>query len=101
VSVGQLLLGVDVGTYSSKGVLAEPGGTVSTSCAVEHEVDMPHPGWAVQDADTLQLSDRFAGGLADLALLSCLGWSDEVAGEVNRDGVKATGLHAGTPAAVV
>lgn len=49
----QLLLGVDIGTYSSKGVLTELDGTILASVTTEHGVSFPHPGWAEQDADRI------------------------------------------------
>jgi len=55
--MGQLLLGVDVGTYSSKGVLVEPDGTVLRTHVVDHEMAIPHPGWAEQDADAVWWGD--------------------------------------------
>jgi len=46
------LLGVDIGTYSSKGVLVEAGtGEVIAEHAIEHGIEMPKPGWAEHDAD--------------------------------------------------
>ena len=45
------LLGIDVGTYSAKGVLVHRDGTVKASHTVEYTVDFPRPGWAEQDAD--------------------------------------------------
>jgi hypothetical protein len=47
--MSKLLLGIDVGTYSSKGVLVETNGTVVKTAVVEHEMSIPHPGWAEQD----------------------------------------------------
>jgi xylulokinase len=44
--MSRLLLGIDVGTYSSKGVLVEPDGTVLRSHVVEHDMNSPQPGWA-------------------------------------------------------
>lgn len=55
--MGQLLLGVDIGTYSSKGVLVDPDGTLLKSCIVEHSMDTHQPGWAEQDAETVWWSD--------------------------------------------
>jgi len=55
--MSQLLLGMDVGTYSSKGVLVEPDGTVLKSQVVDHEMAIPHPGWAEQDADAVWWGD--------------------------------------------
>lgn len=53
----QLLLGIDVGTYSSKGVLVEPDGTVLATHVVEHGLEIPHPGWAEQDAEAVWWHD--------------------------------------------
>lgn len=44
--MSNLLLGIDVGTFSSKGVLANPDGTVLKTHVAEHFMDIPHPGWA-------------------------------------------------------
>ena len=45
------LLGVDVGTQSSKGALVTVDGRVVAHHAVEHGVSRPFPGWAEHDAD--------------------------------------------------
>jgi xylulokinase len=50
---GNLLLGIDIGTYSSKGVLCTPQGKVVASRQIEHGLSLPHPGWAEQDADSI------------------------------------------------
>ncbi len=42
--MSDLLLGIDIGTYSSKGVLVKPDGTLLKSRVVEHVMDIPHPG---------------------------------------------------------
>jgi xylulokinase len=55
--MGQLLLGIDVGTYSSKGVLVAPEGTVLRAQTVDHDMAIPHPGWAEQDADQVWWHD--------------------------------------------
>jgi len=48
------LLGVDIGTYSSKGVLVEAEtGDVVAEHSVEHGIEMPKPGWAEHDADAV------------------------------------------------
>lgn len=52
-----ILLGIDVGTYSTKGVLTDANGTVLESYTVEHTVELPHPGWAQQDADAVWWGD--------------------------------------------
>ena len=46
-----LLLGVDVGTYSSKGVLTTPESEVLAIHSVEHDLIIPHPGWAEHDPE--------------------------------------------------
>jgi len=51
------LLGVDIGTYSSKGVLVTLDGEVVASHVVEHTLSMPHPGWAEHDADAVWWHD--------------------------------------------
>jgi len=55
--MGELLLGIDVGTYSTKGVLARPDGGVLKMHAVEHGMDIPRPGWAEQDPDHVWWDD--------------------------------------------
>ncbi len=55
-----LLLGVDIGTYSSKGVLCSAGGEVLASETVEHGLSLPRPGWAEQDADQIWWADFVA-----------------------------------------
>lgn len=56
----ELLLGIDVGTYSTKGVLVTPAGEVLRQHVVEHKMDIPHPGWAEQDADAVWWADVVA-----------------------------------------
>lgn len=56
----ELLLGIDVGTYSSKGVLVHPDGTILKSHVVQHTMDIPQPGWAEQDADAVWWADVVA-----------------------------------------
>ncbi|MCR6490358.1 FGGY-family carbohydrate kinase [Amycolatopsis sp. OK19-0408] len=60
-----LLLGVDIGTASSKGVLVDPGGAVLARFVREHAVSTPRPGWFEHDAETVWWAD-FAGIVADL-----------------------------------
>lgn len=50
---GELLLGIDIGTYSSKGVLCTPAGEVVASATIEHQLSLPRPGWAEHDADAI------------------------------------------------
>lgn len=44
-------LGVDVGTYSSKGVLADADGRIVAQHAVAHDLAIPQPGRAEHDAE--------------------------------------------------
>lgn len=55
--MAELLLGIDVGTYSSKGVLVTPTGEVLKQHVVQHGMDVPRAGWAEQDADAVWWSD--------------------------------------------
>ena len=52
-----LLLGIDVGTLSSKGVLCTPAGEVLAQHQVEHGLSIPRPGWAEHDADRVWWDD--------------------------------------------
>ena len=58
--MGSLLLGIDIGTYSSKGALVDLSGTVLKSTVVEHTMVVPRPGWAEQDADKVWWADTVA-----------------------------------------
>ncbi len=53
----RLLLGIDIGTSSSKGVLVDLAGRIIAERAVAHSFDMPQPGWAEQDADAVWWRD--------------------------------------------
>jgi xylulokinase len=46
-----LLLGIDVGTGSSKAVLTDAAGSIVATAAIEHDVSSPRPGWYEQDAE--------------------------------------------------
>lgn len=52
-----LLLGIDVGAYSSKGVIVQPDRIVPRTQVVDHSMDIPHLDWAEQDADTIWWND--------------------------------------------
>jgi xylulokinase len=49
VPVSGLLLGVDVGTSSTKGVLVRPDGEVLATAERPHDLSLPRPGWAEHD----------------------------------------------------
>ena len=52
-----LLLGIDIGTASSKGVLATADGAIVASASVQHDMDLPRPGWAEMDAERVWWAD--------------------------------------------
>jgi xylulokinase len=56
-SGSDLLLGIDLGTSSSKGVLCRPDGEVVEVAERPHEMSMPHPGWAEHDAEEVWWKD--------------------------------------------
>jgi xylulokinase len=47
------LLGIDIGTSSTKGVLVELDGRVVSHARIEHDVSLPRPGWAEMDAEVI------------------------------------------------
>ncbi|MGB9184208.1 MAG: FGGY-family carbohydrate kinase [Solirubrobacteraceae bacterium] len=56
----ELVVGIDIGTSSTKGVLARPDGTVMASAERLHEVSLPRPGWVEHDAETIWWTDFVA-----------------------------------------
>jgi xylulokinase len=52
-----LVLGVDIGTSSSKGVLVDQRGTILARATRPHEVSTPKPGWVEHDAETVWWQD--------------------------------------------
>lgn len=57
MSGSELLLGVDVGTASTKGVLARPDGEILGIAERLHELSLPRPGWAEHDAEGMWWKD--------------------------------------------
>jgi xylulokinase len=55
--LSELLLGIDIGTASSKGVLAEPDGTVVAVASRDHRVSMPESGHVEHDAESVWWAD--------------------------------------------
>ncbi|MES2146044.1 MAG: FGGY family carbohydrate kinase, partial [Pseudomonadota bacterium] len=45
-------LGVDIGTFETKGVLVDAQGRIVASAATSHKMIVPRPGWAEHRADT-------------------------------------------------
>ncbi|WP_168582339.1 FGGY-family carbohydrate kinase [Gephyromycinifex aptenodytis] len=43
-------LGIDVGTSSTKGVIADESGAILAQAVRRHDIARPHPGWAEMDA---------------------------------------------------
>ncbi|MGX1807287.1 FGGY-family carbohydrate kinase [Nocardia sp. NPDC055321] len=52
-----MLLGIDIGTSASKGVLADHRGRVVRRSERSHAVSMPRPGWVEHDADAVWWAD--------------------------------------------
>jgi len=55
--MAKLLLGIDIGTYSSKGVLCRPDGEILAQARADHDMDIPKPGYAEHDADQVWWND--------------------------------------------
>jgi xylulokinase len=53
----ELLLGIDIGTASSKGVLVTPAGEIVARAEREHPTSRPRPGWVEHDAESVWWSD--------------------------------------------
>lgn len=53
----ELLLGIDIGTASSKAVLARPDGEVVARATRAHELSLPRPGWAEHDPEAVWWTD--------------------------------------------
>ena len=53
----KLLLGIILGTMSSKGVLCRPDGEVVAMTERPHDVSMPCPGWVEHDAEEIWWKD--------------------------------------------
>ncbi len=52
------LLGIDIGTYQSKGVIVDAeSGKILAQAVREHSISMPYPGWAEQDPESVWWSD--------------------------------------------
>jgi xylulokinase len=55
--MADVLLGIDVGSNSTKATLCRPDGTVVAEAVAQHAVDVPRPGWAEMDADRVWWAD--------------------------------------------
>jgi sugar (pentulose or hexulose) kinase len=58
--VDDLVLGIDIGTSSSQGVLARPDGEILAVCERPHHLSLSRPGWAEHDADAVWGTDFLA-----------------------------------------
>jgi xylulokinase len=56
----ELLLGIDIGTASSKAVLSRPDGQIVARATREHATSMPRPGWFEHDAEQVWWADVVA-----------------------------------------
>ena len=55
--MSDLLLGIDIGSYSSKGVLCNGDGSVIAEAHTPHEISFPKPGYAEHDAEKVWWHD--------------------------------------------
>lgn len=44
-------MGIDIGTFGSKGTLVDENAKIVAEHSVAHEMEVPHPGWAEHDAE--------------------------------------------------
>ncbi|MDQ0382218.1 FGGY-family carbohydrate kinase [Amycolatopsis thermophila] len=58
--MADLLLGIDIGTSSSKGVLVTRDGEIVARASRAHDTSYPHPGWVEHDAETVWWADFLA-----------------------------------------
>lgn len=50
-------LGIDIGTYGSRGILIDDKWEVLADCSVSHSMSNPHPGWFEHDANRVWWDD--------------------------------------------
>lgn len=55
--MGAYFMGIDIGTFSSKGVITDENARVVASCTVEHGMENPQPGYFEHDAETVWWGD--------------------------------------------
>ena len=58
--MSELLCGLDIGTSSTKGILATPHGNIVARAERPHGLSLPRPGWAEHDAETIWWADAAA-----------------------------------------
>ncbi len=76
------LLGIDIGTQGTKGILCSLDGDVRAESYREHGIHSPHPGWAEHDADqewwaafVITLRELLASSKIDPARIAAVGCS--------------------------
>ncbi len=85
---GDLFLGIDIGTGSSKAVVVGADGLIVHSAVVRHETSMPHAGWFEHDAEAIWWGDA-------AALIR------DVVGHVGSDRIASLGVSGIGPCALV
>ena len=80
-----LLLGIDVGTYETKGVLVTPDGRVQASAAIGHSMIFPRAGWAEHDPES-----TWWGEVRDITR-TLLAGAGVAAGRIKGVGISAIG----------
>ena len=50
-------LGIDIGTFASRGILIDESFRVTADASVPHGMDNPQPGWFEQDAEAVWWGD--------------------------------------------
>lgn len=79
--MADLLLGIDVGSNSSKGALVATDGTIVAEAEAGHTYDVPRPGWAEMDAeaiwwgDTVRLARELTAAVGAGDRIACVGIS--------------------------
>ncbi len=86
-----MLLGIDIGTSSTKGLLVLPDGRVVASASRAYPVDRPHPGWSEQDparwweATVAVVGELLSHTEADATQIRAIGVSGQMHGSVFLD----------------
>ena len=57
MSTENILLGIDIGTTTSKGTLVTTSGKIIAENSIEHRVSRPYPNWAEHDAESVWWGD--------------------------------------------
>ena len=62
-------MGIDIGTFESKGTLVDENAKIIAYHACPHEMEVPHPGYAEHDAEKVWWGDLCTISNALIALL--------------------------------